>query len=152
MAKKEVEVCKLEEPLICQWFPHPEPRCQGARFWQLMKSTQKCLKLLPLFRLHRNSSSLLNFTQCHSRHFSLGIIPHSLFVVVIVFRLSPAHHPSPICHPSNPDLLFVPHSSPICHLSFVVVLVSCASCLSFLLYSRVSSGCCHVRTESVATL
>jgi len=25
MAKKEVEVCKLEEPLICQQFPCPEP-------------------------------------------------------------------------------------------------------------------------------
>ena len=73
MTKKEVEVCELEEPLICQRFPHPEPRCQGAKCRQLMKSTQKCSKLLPLFWLHGNSLSLLNFTQCHSRHFSLGL-------------------------------------------------------------------------------
>ena len=72
MAKKEVAVRELEEPLICQRFPHP-PRCQGARCRQLMKSTRKCLKLLPLFWLHGNSLSLLNFTQCHLRRFSLGV-------------------------------------------------------------------------------
>jgi hypothetical protein len=48
---------------------------QGARRRQLMKSTRKCSKFLTLIRLHRNGSSLLDFTQFHStRRFSLGFI------------------------------------------------------------------------------
>jgi len=29
VAKKELGVCELEEPLVCQQFPHPEPGRKG---------------------------------------------------------------------------------------------------------------------------
>ena len=70
MAKKELGVCELEEPLICQQFPCLERRsqeeCQDAR-------CRQHLKMLEFTWLHGNGSTLLNFTQFHLRRFSLGL-------------------------------------------------------------------------------
>jgi len=80
VAKEEVEVRKLEKPIVCQQFPRPEleerEECQGTIVGNCLirkKSTRKRSKFLPLIRLHGNGSILLDFTRSHSGRFSLGM-------------------------------------------------------------------------------
>jgi len=83
VAKKEVEVCKHEEPLICQQFPclslEEKEKPRGMPRCQVLAIKEKHSKMLKDTQLHGNSSSLLNFTQFHSTCFSLGLISCFLF-------------------------------------------------------------------------
>jgi len=67
MAKKELGVCKLEEPLICQQFPCPEPGRKGEakRNAKMLgiDNTQKCLNSLGYMGMARLYSISHNFTR-----------------------------------------------------------------------------------------
>jgi len=66
MAKKELGVCELEEPLICQQFPRPEPGRKGEAKRNAktlgVDNTRKCLNSLGYMGTAQLYSISHNFT------------------------------------------------------------------------------------------